>query len=884
MLLNEKYKDSIFNNSIYFKFPWRKYQAKFLENFQKHKSDNHLHVIAPPGAGKTVLGLEMVRRINKKTLLFAPTLTIKNQWKNRFQELFDSKSNFSEISTEIKHLKSLNFTTYQAIFSLRADFDSTDSFVDYFKKNGIEVLVFDEAHHLKRAWWKVLMELKSNSFFTIIALTATPPFDSSNLEMKRYFDLCGEVDEEITIPELVKEKALCPHQDYIYLSKPDKSEIEYIVNYRKRIASFIQFLKENSNFLLLLKEHAFYKNTKEHIQEIYNDPAYFSSILVFLHHCGEEISAEKLIIFGFDESETIEFPALTIEWVEILLQKLLFDYRDTNIGFTDVLHLVEVDLRKIGGIHQKKVNLISIESVFKKLTNSSSKLNSIVEITKFEEANFKQDLRLVILTDFIRKEFLGLHENYTTQINKVGVVPIFHYLKMKLKDVSKIAVLSGTLVIVHENCLSSLKKYFEIHPHQIKPVENANHFVQLVPNGASSNKIVQAITEIFEKGIITVLIGTKSLLGEGWDAPSINSLILASNVGSFVSSNQMRGRAIRVQKANKTGHIWHLASIDVTDVSGGKDIEQLKQRFQSFVGLNSNSNTIESGIERLSIPEFFSDNFDVIEYNNKTFELAKNRDVLENQWRQAIAIGSSLKKVINFNYINQSIFNKNKKIYFTDMVKILFVEIGIGLSYLTFDFLLKNIRIILSGGLSSVIKFFIITLFTFFVPRTYKAIKYYFLFGNAYKLIEKISKTILKTMLELNLLETEINKVSLTVLKEGNGRVSCSLDGATYQENKLFIDALNEVLEPLENPRYLIQRDSWLKGKLGVFNVHAVPKLFELNKKTANLFFNNFKKHIGKSTLVYGRNEEGRKLILKARLFHLKYLLNNTSKNQVVWK
>ena len=84
--------------------------------------------------------------------------------------------------------------------------------------------------------------------------------------------------------------------------------------------------------------------------------------------------------------------------------------------------------------------------------------------------------------------------------------------------------------------------------------------------------------------------------------------------------------------------------------------------------------------------------------------------------------------------------------------------------------------------------------------------------------------------------------------------------------------------------RYLIQRDSWLKGKLGVFNVHAVPKLFELNKKTANMFFNNFKKHIGKSTLIYGRNEDGRKLILKTRLFHLKYLLNSTSKNQVVWK
>lgn len=57
-----------------------------------------------------------------------------------------------------------------------------------------------------------------------------------------------------------------------------------------------------------------------------------------------------------------------------------------------------------------------------------------------------------------------------------------------------------------------------------------------------------AVTDIFSKGYMQVLIGTKSLLGEGWDSPCINSLILASFVGSFMLSNQMRGRAIRVMK------------------------------------------------------------------------------------------------------------------------------------------------------------------------------------------------------------------------------------------------------------------------------------------------------------------------------------------------
>ena len=44
---------------------------------------------------------------------------------------------------------------------------------------------------------------------TIIALTATPPYDSSPAEWKRYSDLCGEIDDEIQVPGLVAQKALC---------------------------------------------------------------------------------------------------------------------------------------------------------------------------------------------------------------------------------------------------------------------------------------------------------------------------------------------------------------------------------------------------------------------------------------------------------------------------------------------------------------------------------------------------------------------------------------------------------------------------------------------------------------------------------------------------
>lgn len=60
-----------------------------------------------------------------------------------------------------------------------------------------------------------------------------------------------------------------------------------------------------------------------------------------------------------------------------------------------------------------------------------------------------------------------------------------------------------------------------------------------------------------------VLIGSRALLGQGWDLPALNTLILATNVASFVSSSQIRGRAIRRNPATpaKTAHIWHISTV-----------------------------------------------------------------------------------------------------------------------------------------------------------------------------------------------------------------------------------------------------------------------------------------------------------------------------------
>ena len=80
-----------FPENITFKYSWRKYQQRVLDDLQEHLQDGHLHIVAPPGSGKTVLGLEVALRLNKPTLILAPTLAIRNQWVQRFCDFTNRK-------------------------------------------------------------------------------------------------------------------------------------------------------------------------------------------------------------------------------------------------------------------------------------------------------------------------------------------------------------------------------------------------------------------------------------------------------------------------------------------------------------------------------------------------------------------------------------------------------------------------------------------------------------------------------------------------------------------------------------------------------------------------------------------------------------------------
>ena len=206
---------------VSFRGSFRSYQQAVLDESEGYLADKKLHIVAAPGSGKTVLGLELIRRVDAPTLILSPSVTVRQQWGERFAELFLPEGEKLEdyVSDTLGSPAPICSITYQALHAAsRPDETGEPRWKRAVRDMQIGTLCLDEAHHLRSEWQKSLEALldELGGSVTVIALTATPPYDSTPAEWARYRRVCGEIDAEIFVPELVAQKTLCPHQDYVY--------------------------------------------------------------------------------------------------------------------------------------------------------------------------------------------------------------------------------------------------------------------------------------------------------------------------------------------------------------------------------------------------------------------------------------------------------------------------------------------------------------------------------------------------------------------------------------------------------------------------------------------------------------------------------------------
>ncbi|MEN5088567.1 DEAD/DEAH box helicase family protein [Sphingobacterium faecium] len=881
---------------IKFKYSWRKYQQRVLDDLQDHLTDGHLHVIAPPGSGKTVLGLEVAIRLNKPTLILAPTVAIRNQWIQRFCELFLPTAQTPEwISRDIRNPKFMTVVTYQGLHAAcnnwRADEEefeneetdenrngkstnlNLDSIVSGLKSQNIKTIVVDEAHHLKNEWWQTLTKVKEQLKPMIVGLTATPPYDVTATEWQRYIELNGPVDTEISVPELIIEGDLCPHQDYVYFTLPTEQENQSIVDFRQNIEKIFQEIKSDETIIEAIEQHPIWQNPTDQLDWIYNNLSYYSACLIFLQSNDKEIPEIHLEVIG---NKKFKIPELDYEWIETLLDFYLYKEKEHFKTFEEHKKTLENRLRRYGAIERRQISFSHNKRVTGFLTSSISKLNGIKEIVDFEYKKLDKDLRLVILSDYIRKEFYTSSSENNFEHNKIGVIPIFEKLRRENTYNKKIAVLTGSMIIIPLSAYPAFEAkaaHHGITQINSSPVPFDSNYLLISQTEQLKHDIVHLVTQIFQQGEIEILIGTKSLLGEGWDAPAINSLILASFVGSFVLSNQMRGRAIRSQNGNsdKTGNIWHLACIDPTSPTGGDDFDLLKRRFRSFVGVSFKEEPgIENGIGRLNLSENIHHKEETEKNNVKMFSYAGDRESLKQRWKTALKTGVTLIEEIKIPFPEEKEYKAVKSMYLNKTIGNLLATLGSGLVAFGLESLqglgraARNIKTIQDFYIFLAI--FGVIGMAIFGRLTFKTLRLYFTYRDISKDIQQIGDALLNSLIKAGVIKSDSSKLKIETSVDNWGAVYCHLEGGTTFDKSTFINALQEVIAPIDNPRYVIIR----KNRFLLFakqkDYHSVPEILGRNKNLAEYFQNQWERLVGACDLIFTRTIEGRKLLLQSRV------------------
>lgn len=102
--------------------------------------------------------------------------------------------------------------------------------------------------------------------------------------------------------------------------------------------------------------------------------------------------------------------------------------------------------------------------------------------------------------------------------------------------------------------------------------------------GGTGAALVRAVGDLVAQGRVRLVVGTRGLLGEGWDCPAVNTLIDLTEATTATTAQQLLGRTLRLDPAwpGKVAHNWTVACLpqDGAGVSCTTDLERVERKLE----------------------------------------------------------------------------------------------------------------------------------------------------------------------------------------------------------------------------------------------------------------------------------------------------------------
>ncbi|NED96543.1 DEAD/DEAH box helicase family protein [Phytoactinopolyspora alkaliphila] len=631
--------------------PFRTHQQHALDAIKAAQAagSRRVWVVLPPGTGKTLVGLEAARRLGQPIVVFGPNTAIQGQWLSEWKT-FTPATIRAGTTRDLSAL--VTALTYQSLATFDPDAEVDEeghkhqarlgrprrgSLLDRLHENGRALvtalenagpitLVLDECHHLLEVWGRLLAELLDDlPNAHVIGLTGTPPETLSSDQAALVDQLFGAPLYSTSIPSVVREGHLAPFAELAWFTTPASSEAQWLAEEAERFAELQTDLldpaRAGTGFLTWLDQRFVTRSVSTAGQAddvpvagLAPVPPRPETLALEWSRLERDSPGLAAAAMRFHHADLLRLPPGSTmreehrhrptaeDWVALLgdyVKGCLLpspDPRDAAL-----LEEIRAALPSVGyqlttrGIRRGR------SPVDRVLARSEAKTTATVEILAAEADSLGGRLRALVLCDHERATATlpaRLRGVLDAQAGSARLV-LANLLADPRTTLLEPVLITGRTVAAHALTARKLVAFVAEHAPRLELDDipsDADGMVEITGRWRS-RQWVPLVTRFYETGEARILVGTRALLGEGWDAKGVNTLVDLTTATTPTAVVQTRGRALRVDPTwpEKSANTWTVVCVSDEHPGGTSDWERFVRKHHGYFGV-TDSGEIASGV------------------------------------------------------------------------------------------------------------------------------------------------------------------------------------------------------------------------------------------------------------------------------------------------
>lgn len=911
--------------------PLRRFQQLALDACQSVRAagGRRAYLVLPPGAGKTVLGLEIARRLGNNTLVLTPNTAVQSQWLSQWA---DFTPPLVSAGADPQLSAPLSVLTYQSLCTFETDDPSLDVYalsvwrqaieeqtgvpqelagqeierlagtgnshyraelsryrrkarsliarggkreellallhpngrriVEQMKASGPWTLILDECHHLLETWGylvrALIEELGAETF--VVGLTATPPGEMDTRQETLYRDLFGHAHFEAVAPALVKEGILAPYQELVYLTQPFAHEEAFIAAQHARFERLLLHLLEpqfaTCSFVEWIVRRVRERSSRHGAQVSWSRfereyPTLAQAALRFLHRQQLDLPEDAPL------REQHRRPLDADDWVA-LIEDYCIGYLKHSADSRDeeAWEEIRTALPSLGYVLTRQGIRTHVSPVDRVLQLSASKAAAALDILNLEQRALGNNLRALILCDYERAGSQMLAKLRGVLDPQAGSAALLMHILLGDRAAASLQPLlvTGRTVACSRATAVDLSAWIEEQMPEFRGVPEIEPLLLASGDRAPSaswddlvvlqlkharwqpRQYVPLLTRYFEEGKSRCLVGTRGLLGEGWDAKRVNVLLDLTAAGTPTAVHQMRGRSLRLDPAlpQKVANNWDVVCIAPDHPKGDADYARFVRKHRHYFALSPDG-AVEAGVSHVSpalSPYGPPPAADFTVNNDAMRQRARDRAAAYQLWQ----VGSPYENVAAHT-----------------------VRIRLARAQMLTQRRLRGVAPTASGRPS--LRSLFAALLRAALPWRTSVYR-----TGAQAALEDFGAAVAKALVDAGALRPQLGPPAVRLAAQSDGYYRCYLAGASADESRLFAECLDELFAPLASPRYIVALSHggvWrtLRAALPLrpsrytvdasATYHAVPSYFAANRARVNIFARAWNAHVGLSEVLY---------------------------------